>query len=481
MSNPGYHRLLGNVGWLSVGELFNRAAGLFIALYLARVLGPKWYGIVGSAIAVYSCFAVLVQAGLEPAGIREISRNPTNAQAVFTQNSSLRLLLALVTFVTLLAASPFLAEALSVPWWLLVIYAGCFFPTALSATWVLRGLEEMRLVAIAIASQRVLIAIGIVLFIREPRADLPYVALIEVAVMVLISAWTIQRVRSIWGGLSHDLGLRYWQALMREALPIVGSRLLMLVYSNGDILLLGILTGPVTAGVFLVAQKLTITVWQLATVFLIASFPEVSRRVEKDKQAAISLQADVLRYLLVISIPFVVTAIIFAKPMVVFLFGQAYVQAAVVLTVLALCLPVSFAVGCLRQLLFAAACPGKAFTGYLFGTSVHIALAILWIPLAGPTGAALACFTGEVFVLLTLVFFVLRQLQVSLWLPRAFSPIAAGVVLGLVISALLPANIFVLTIVGIIIYTALLFMFGSINKVEVLAVITKFHGLLKRR
>ena len=454
------------MSWLGVGEFVNRVVGLFIAFYLARILGPTWYGIVGAAFAVFSYFAIFVQVGLEPRGIREIARKPEVAPSVFARTTSLRLLLAFCTLGALLAASPLLADALSIPWWLLALYGLGFFPIALSASWVLRGLERMRLVAIAVVAQRILMAVGVVLLVRDPEVDLPFVALVEVAAMALVAGWTIHRLRRLYGRLSYAPGIDQWRPMLREALPVAGSRFLMMIYIHGDILLLSWLAGPAAAGEFLAAHKLVLTLWQLAIIFQLASYAETARLVEGDHKAALALQANVLRYLLVACVPCVVAAVIFAQPIVAFIFGHQYLGASSVLAIMALSLPVSFAAGCLSQLLFAAALPGNVFAGYVFGSTLHVALAVMWIPVHGPAGAAWACLAGESVVLLVLACFVARKFNGLPWQRRLAAPLAAGAVAGLGAYGLSPAGPAIQALIGGALYAGLLPLLGGISRHE---------------
>ncbi len=56
--------IIRNLVALSAGELAAKGLGFVAALYLARMLAPEDFGILGFVWAVYAYFALLASAGL---------------------------------------------------------------------------------------------------------------------------------------------------------------------------------------------------------------------------------------------------------------------------------------------------------------------------------------------------------------------------------------------------------------------------------
>ena len=79
MSTPIRARnLFGNVLSLGGGEILARIAAFFATAYLARVLGPESFGLVGFATAVCSYLA-LTNLALNDIGTREVAKTPRDA------------------------------------------------------------------------------------------------------------------------------------------------------------------------------------------------------------------------------------------------------------------------------------------------------------------------------------------------------------------------------------------------------------------
>jgi PST family polysaccharide transporter len=69
-------------------------SGLLITAWLGRKLGPENYGIIGFATALLSYYGLVVAAGLDIAGARDIARHGARVRAIASHIFTLRLLLA---------------------------------------------------------------------------------------------------------------------------------------------------------------------------------------------------------------------------------------------------------------------------------------------------------------------------------------------------------------------------------------------------
>ena len=173
-------RLIENV--LSLGAL--QAASYVLPLltlpYLARVLGPESLGLLAFALAFAQIFVMLTDYGFNLSATREVSvhrDNPAKVAEIFASITVLRLAFMLLGFVLLLALTQLIPRfAADAP-----LYAACYLlvvGNVLFPQWLFQGLEQLRLVSLLQILARVLVVIGIFLFVKS-REDLLAAALLQ--------------------------------------------------------------------------------------------------------------------------------------------------------------------------------------------------------------------------------------------------------------------------------------------------------------
>jgi len=100
MSNP-IKNIFKNTVWLTVAEIINGVVMFFLTIWLARYLGAEGYGKLNFALSFVAFFSLIVDLGLGPLAIRELSRNKELVKKYLSNIFTLRILLAVLTFILL--------------------------------------------------------------------------------------------------------------------------------------------------------------------------------------------------------------------------------------------------------------------------------------------------------------------------------------------------------------------------------------------
>jgi O-antigen/teichoic acid export membrane protein len=233
------------------------------------------------------------------------------------------------------------------------------------------------------------------------------------------------------------------------------------------VLLLGWLASAGSAAMFLVAQKVMLTLAVLLQVINRAAFPSASRLVHQDLPAALALATQLLRFYLVVIIPLFLLVAFHAGDVLALLFGQAYVEAAEVLIVLLAALPFLVVSNSLQLLLMALPRPTAVLAARIGGAAVLLALGLFLIPRTGATGAAVALAAGEVASTTALFLFVLRATGGVPWDRRCFAPLAAGAAAALVYAATQAWPFFLKLPLAAAIYLVLVVLLGGLSLNEI--------------
>lgn len=419
-------RLARNLSWLSLQELAIRLLGLATAIYLARTLAAEDYGALGLALAVVNLAAVLVHAGTGSRATRLIARDPSSVPRIHAQITGFRLAVAVVLIALLAGFSRSIAPVFSLPPELLVLCSLLLLRSVFTTVWAFRGLDRMNVTAVADIAEKTLTFIGLLLLVHGVGRDLLWAPVVEFIAAMMLAAWMYRRLARLYPELRLRPRFDDWSEIAREALPFSLAGMLASIYLNGGVLLLGWLATAASAAMFLVAQKVMLTLALLLQVINSAAFPATSRLVLEDMPAALSLARQLVRYYLVIIVPAFLLVAFHAREVLVLLFGADYAAAASVLVILLAALPFVTAASTLQMLLRAIPRPMPVLAARAGGAAVLLALALMLIPRTQAAGAAIALAAGEAVSTLLLFLFVRQATGGLPWDRRCATPLAAG-------------------------------------------------------
>jgi PST family polysaccharide transporter len=461
------HRLARNFSWLSLQELVIRLIGLATAVYLARTLSASDYGALGLALAIVNFASVLVHAGTGSRATRLIARDPASVPEVYAQVTGFRISVATVVAALLIGFSGSIGPFFSLPPILLVACTILLLRSCVTVLWAFRGLDQMHVTAIADVVEKSLTFIGLLLLVHGVGRDYLWAPLIETAAALLMIGWMYRRLSRMYSGLRPRFTLQGWMEIAREALPFSLAGMLAAVYLNGGVLLLGWLSDAASAAMFLVAQKVMLTLALLLQVINAAAFPSTSRLVHQDMKTALQLAGQLLRYYLVLIVPAFLLVAFHAPGVLTLLFGQTYAEAASVLIVLLAALPFVTASSSLQLLLRAMPRPMAVLAARAGGAIVLFALAVFLIPRMNAAGAAIALAAGEAVNTGLLFLFVRRATGGVPWDRRSFAPLLAGGAAALLYTAIASWSIFFKLPLAAVVYVGLVLLLRGMTVAEV--------------
>ena len=168
-----------NIFRLATGDLVAKATSFFTFVYLARILGVANFGVLEFAGSVLAYLLLISDGGLEMWGTREAA-NSADISALAARVMPLRLLLASLSFVILLALLPLFPHYPSLRA-LLVIYGLTVFAQAINLKWAFMGQQKMSGVAGGLVLGQALFVATVLVFVHNPAA------VVWVAVFKLLS------------------------------------------------------------------------------------------------------------------------------------------------------------------------------------------------------------------------------------------------------------------------------------------------------
>jgi len=478
MINTG-QKIAANLSWLSMQELIGRLVGFFTVVYLARLLPQADYGALNICLTLMAILTLLVRAGTGSRATRLTARDAVAIPSIHAEITGLRIVSAilLITAITLFCVP--LGKLLSVPAELLLLSSALLVRPALAVAWAFRGLDDMRPIAFAGTAERLVVLAGLLLFIRGGDLDVYLVVLLEVSGAIIVVLWLrLALYRRLGTGLPLKFGFRRWGSMIRESWPLSLAALVGSLYRYGDVLLLGILTDSSTAAIYLVGQKIVLTLALLPTLVGKASFPSTSRALHQDETSAISLQTHLIRLTLAVALPITAMIILLADPLVRLLFGDEYLPAADTLRILSLTLPFFTYATFQENLLLALPKPRTLLACRIVSSVLHMLLAALLIPSVGALGAAIGCLAGSiVFALATATawYFTDRGPPLD---RSILAPLLATGATAAVFFALADMDLWLKIVIAALVYLTCLFLLKGIRPDEIATLVSYSRGVI---
>lgn len=395
-----------NALWLSGGEFLSRLIGLALAVYLARVLGAEGYGLIGTALAFVGYFTIFIAAGVDFHGVRDIAQQPERLPDIVGHVLGTRLLLLLTACIAMLLLIWILPTRLVGRIDLVTIYALTLLTFTFNTTWALRGIQQMRTIAIGLVIQNLLLAGVTFLLVREPRPVLWLIPAIQVASECFLITWYYRYLVKRFGALRPVFDWVHLWPTLKETLHLSLGRFPRIFYYQGDVLLLAWLASATSAGEFLASHKIILSIATIGIIFQTNAYPVASRLAAESPAAALRFQMNVLRYALIVMVPLIVLGAIYAEPLIQAIYGSAFRTSPLVFFWMLFTIPVFEASIAMQDVLTATRKNNAVVIANTAAMFVHIAVGIAIIPGHLGVGAALASLAGELVGLLLLAGFV---------------------------------------------------------------------------
>jgi len=402
--------LFENISSLMALQGLNYIIPLITLPYLVRVLGIGPFGLISVAQAFAGYFTVFTDYGFNLSATRKIAQQHDDMAAVsstFSAVITIKFIFMLVgvgVLLMILALAPHFrsdADVYAVNY--LAVVGSVLLPT-----WLFQGLQDMRTIAILNGITKVASACLLFVLVHSSRDYLIAAALPPIGVLVsgVAGLWICLRRLNLHYRIPTYRSLREQLA---EGIHLFLSTASITLYTNTNVILVGLLAGNVQAGLFSTGEKVVrATLGLLGPVFQ-GIFPHVNAMARESKERAVAFLRRSMFWIGLASLLPSMALLIFAHPIVLLAFGGNALGSVPVLRWIAM-LPFVIALsnvfGVQTMLTFGME---RQFSRILIAAGVvNVALCSLLVLHFGASGAAASVFFVEVGVTLATMAFVWR-------------------------------------------------------------------------
>lgn len=394
------HRIFRNFSALMMGQLVSNIAGLLSTAYLARVLLPEGFGVLGWGIALLGYLGLVVNPGVDRHAVREIARDPGLLNSMTGNVIGFRLSVALFLYLVL-AAVIFLFGPEGLKGTVLLVQAGGLFVTAITIDFSFQATQQMGAIAWRQIATSLLILAGVFLFVAD-TGDVPVAAAVSMLASAIAAIGMLCTFARMQPGFRPRLEFPVIREMLKKSLPVALAAFLTAIFISADIVMLGFLSDDHEVGLYSAASRIFILAVMPATMIGTAFLPHLAatRDNAEARQSALTLHAKAL---LLFGIMVVAGGIACVSPLIALLFGPAFGEAEMIVTLLVCATGLAYFRLCLDAPLMAWGQDNWRIRALGIGAVANVLLNLYLIPLYAGEGAAIATIISELIVLAVLM------------------------------------------------------------------------------
>lgn len=407
-----YKRILENIISLTGLQFASYILPLITLPYLTLVLGPEKFGLTQYAISLITYFQFFTDYGFNLSATRELAICRDDNQKIsqiFSSVMFIKLCLCILSFIILLLIVMFIPK-FNEDSYVYILTFGMVIGYMLFPTWLFQGLEYMRYTSILNIIGKIVFTVLIFIFIHD-TTDYMLVPLINSLGYILVGILGIYIALTKFNIKLTLPSIRDIKYHLKEGWYVFISTIAINMYTTTNTFLLGLLTNNTLVGYYSIAEKIILAVNGLLNPISQALYPFISRTVKTDdKTRSIEFIRKITKIMTLVGIVLSAGLFIFAKPIILLLFGQSYANSVIILQIISivpLAVSLSTVFGVETMLTFNYK---KAFTSIvMIGGIIDIVLGIILITLMKEIGIAISFATTEIFITIAMFIFLQRK------------------------------------------------------------------------
>ncbi|MFZ4619187.1 MAG: flippase [Bacteroidota bacterium] len=394
----------------AAGEYLSKAFGFITTMYLARILTAEDFGALGFSSALASYAVLIANFGLDQYAAQSISSGRTeNAKQITRDIFIIRSILSVLTFIPCILFGMYSSYSVQYQW-LFILQAFVISAYALNPQFYYTAVDRLRVFSI----QRITVAglsfAAVFLVIRD-RNDIAFIPMLTGSitfVVFLLAALSIYRKEKNEIAALKSIKML---SILKGALPLGISSLMIQIYYSADMIFLGIMQPGTDTGLYAAAYRVILIFTAVPGLFYMVFLPHLST-ITEEYFRNIHTRTYILLQIFTGCI-LTVVLYIWSEEVIALILGATFLPAVKVFRILDINLFLVFVNVAVGNLLIAWNRQKEYLIVVSAGAFVNILLNVALIPEMGIYGAAYATVGAEIGVLLFTIYYHLREIRKS--------------------------------------------------------------------
>lgn len=384
-----------NTGWLLLEQIFRMALSLIVTSLMARYLGTEDFGLINYGLAFVMIFTSASNLGIESIIVNEIIKNRKDTGKLIGTTIYLRLCASLISIVLVYFTVSYLNPGDKMILVITVIQSfSLLFVVFDSVKFWFQSNLQSKFVVISKSIAFTIVScwrISLIFFAKS----IEYFSIATVVEAVTIAAFVVVFYKR-FNGPKLSFSTYTAKRLLTQSFYFFISSLLIMVYTQIDKIMLGEMVGGVAVGIYTAAMTIS-NLW----IFIPNALIESARPVimtEKTQNENSYVKKFMLLYSSIIWIGIGASIVItlLAKPIILIVYGDQFIEATNVL-ILLIWSRIFSIIGIARSIWLVTEELDKYQLHFVaIGAIVNVFMNLLLIPKYGAVGAAIATLFAEV-------------------------------------------------------------------------------------
>lgn len=330
---PVLRKIINNAGWLTFEKLFRMGLVLLVNVLLARHLGPSDFGILSYAVSMISFFGAFVYLGLSGLVIRDIVNHCDQKNVIMGTTFALKMCGGLCAYLVVVCMA-FFSHAGSKEFWVLVFCGfGLFFKPFETIDYWFHSQTISRFSVYSKASASLFISFVNIILV------LGHAPLIVFAVTNSIETF-LTAIMLIFFYYKNNQSIFTWRVYFEKAKQLIGQSWILvlsgffsMVYLKIDQIMLRWMIGHAEVGIYSVAVNFSEVWYFLPTVIALSVYPTLIKNKKNEPAAYAKNIQKTFDGLFLISLSVAIGVTILSKTVILFLYGDAYLESSYILMI----------------------------------------------------------------------------------------------------------------------------------------------------
>ena len=397
--------------------------------YASRIMLAEGIGLVNFYQSIIQYIILLTCLGIPMYAIREIAKvrdNVEECNRVTQEILLLHLILTALGYIIVVGLCIFIQDIqTNIPLFLILSTSILF--TTIGCDWFYQGIEDFKYITIRGLIVRTLAIIFLFVFVKT-KEDILWYGCYAVIGSLGGNLFNFIRLRKYIHISSYKL-LKPFRHL-KPALHIFLLNIIVSFYIHINSVMLGFLKSPKDVGFFIAASKLSQMILGIATALGTVMLPRLSNLIANNQKENFNILAQkAMRFMIGITLPLSVGAILIASDIIPLFCGEKYQPAILTFRIIS---PIIFFVGVSNilgiQILYPQGQENKVILCTAIGAILNLTFNSILIPAYSHVGTAISALIAEFGVTTSMIFIGKKYIPIH-WKDKSFNNYIIGTIL----------------------------------------------------
>lgn len=413
-AHPGFQKHSKNMGWMFFAKIGSMAITFFATAYIARNLGPTNYGQLSYAISFVSLFSFIAYLGIDQILYRDLIKYPKNKNEILGSAIALRLIAAIATIVITTATALFISSKDVSLLLIFIISLSSFFGAFQLLSYEFQAEAQSKYPSILLLCVVVILNLFKIITIYFDKGVI-YLAGIVLLEPMLYSLGYVYLKAKIYRDLSMLTFTKERMLLiLKDSFPLIFASAFFLIYSRIDQVMIKYMINAEAVGLYDAAVRISELSYFIPQIILVALLPTIINAKTISSELYYKRTKKLLITILIVSLGIALGITLFAKYLLLIIFGGAFLGALPALYICAWSTVGASLNSFAQQMLVVENATKNVTVSAFLGMVTNIILNFLLIPLYGISGAALATLISYTVPFLSLFLFKKTRTMITI-------------------------------------------------------------------